>query len=612
MTRKKTDDEEDAEPPVAVKLVEHALSQYELGISESGEPFAVSRDKPHLAKMLRSSKPGGLRTELAAWFFREHNKVPASAALTDAMSVLEGTAAQRPTTKLHLRVADHDGHIYIDSGDPEGTVYIIGGGRWKIGTPPPGVVFRRTQLTGVMATPSATPNINALWKFCNIDALDRTMLVAWLVHAIIRPESAHAILSLAAEQGSAKSTLTRFLVSLIDPSPVELRKPPKDAESWVVAAYASWTVAIDNMTGTVPEWLAASLCRACTGEGDVKRALYTDNDVSVIALRRNIVINGIDLQVAQGDLGDRQLPIRLPRISGNRKTDDQVRSEWAAVRPDVFAGLLGIAAKVHRALPDTRIANLPRLADYGLILAATDHILKTEAYDKFLEQIVRTAADTLEGSFIEAILKANYACDKLSAAEILTALTPTSKEWHPPKTWPTTARSVTAQLTRHAPALRTQGWSIDNDNAANQDNRVKWTITPPDGVPPHADLSGKKAVFNSLTRDDTQTPSSEPIRAGELNEPHELSDPPHELSDELDELSHELEKRDNSSRNIPLSCEHELTSQTSQESGKNLAPPGEATLFDLAEFKPPTGPGRCAACGHHVSKQGHRANCTAA
>lgn len=56
------------------------------------------------------------------------------------------------------------------------------------------------------------------------------------------------------------------------PSPVPLRQSPRDADSWVTAAAGSWVVALDNLSA-IPPWLSDSLCRAATGDGNVKRAL---------------------------------------------------------------------------------------------------------------------------------------------------------------------------------------------------------------------------------------------------------------------------------------------------------------------------------------------------
>jgi hypothetical protein len=123
------------------------------------------------------------------------------------------------------------------------------------------------------------------------------------------------------------------------PSPVPLRKPPRDPEGWVTAAQGSWVVALDNLS-TVPDWLSDSLCRAATGDGDVRRALYTDSDLAVFAFRRCIILNGIDVGALRGDLADRTLPINLDRIEESaRLTERQLNERWTQDQPRIFDDL---------------------------------------------------------------------------------------------------------------------------------------------------------------------------------------------------------------------------------------------------------------------------------
>jgi hypothetical protein len=179
---------------------------------------------------------------------------------------------------MHLRVADHEGTIYVDTGRPDGQVIRIVQGRWAVTNTAP-VRFLRTKLTGAMPLPPPDGDVMRLWDFVNVDAEDRPVPLAVLVAALIQCDVPHPVLALFAEQGSAKSTTTRMLVDLIDPSPVPLRQAPRNADSWVTAASGSWLVALDKLSA-IPPWLSDSLCRAATGDGNVKRALYTDADLA--------------------------------------------------------------------------------------------------------------------------------------------------------------------------------------------------------------------------------------------------------------------------------------------------------------------------------------------
>jgi 5S rRNA maturation endonuclease (ribonuclease M5) len=478
------DDDDTGEAPPrksqATRLVEMARSEYQLGSTDTDEPYATHPDRPHLAMMLRGGRTG-LRAELARRYFDENDSAATQSALADACTVLEGYAADAEPRRVDLRVAEHAGSAYIDMGDAAGRVIRIAEGRWYVEPSAP-VLFRRTKLTGQLVEPVTGGDLAALWEFVPIAVEDRPLLLALMVQALIQPDTPHPVLLLAAEQGSAKSTVTRSVVDLLDPSPVPLRKAPRDADGWVTAANASWVVALDNLSGVVPAWLSDSLCRASTGDGDVRRALYSDGDVSVFSFRRVVIGNGIDVTVTAGDLAERLLRIELPRIE-QRRADDDIAEAWQSARPDIMGGLLDLAARVHQRLRGLRVDDLPRMADYARVLAAVDAEMGADGMDRYRGKVQQAAADTLDAPLIAKLVTDRHGFDAKTSAEILDALTPAlnpdGSAWRPPKGWPSGPRAVTNQLTRNAPAMRAQGWYVEHDDGKNHRNATQWNIKPP-------------------------------------------------------------------------------------------------------------------------------------
>ncbi|MBI3213169.1 MAG: hypothetical protein HYZ38_05075 [Mycobacterium sp.] len=481
------EDDKSARRSVASQLVDMGRSAYTLGVTDSDDPYGVSNDHPHLAMMLRGGKTG-LRAELARQYFDAHNSVPSQQALADACNVLEGFATQEPPQRVYLRVAELGRAVFIDMGDIAGQVIEIRDGSWQVVTAAP-VLFRRTKLTGQLPQPHRGGQLSELWDFVPIDKLDRPVLLAVLVSALVQTDVPHAILALLAEQGSAKSTITRLLVSLVDPSPVPLRQPPRDQDGWTTAASASWVVALDNLSGEIPSWLSDCLCRAATGDGAVKRALYTDSDVSVQSFRRCCIVNGVDLVIGRGDLAERLASIALPRVT-KRRPEDELAAAWETARPRVLGGLLDLAAKVHQRLPAVKVDDLPRMADFAKVLAAVDEIHGTEGLARYREQSRRAAADTLDVPLIAELVAAGRPYNEATSAEILAAINAAASsagpDWRIPRGWPKNARAVTGLLTRHAPALRSIGWTVDNDKGANKDGVTRWTIEPGETCPKSA------------------------------------------------------------------------------------------------------------------------------
>ncbi len=460
---------------MATTLVETARSGFVFGVTNAGEPFAVPRAGPKVTSLLRGGKPS-LRSILARNYFVDTGRAATQAALADALLVLEGLAYDTDEAELHLRVAEHDGAFWLDLGDPTGRAVRITGDGWTVEDRAP-VLFRRSALTSPLPTPTPGGDLGELWERMNVEHDDRPLIAAWIV-AALHPNIPHPILDLEGEQGNGKTTVQRTIVSVIDPSPVPSRKPPRDADSWVTAASGSWVVGLDNLS-TVPDWLSDSLCRAVTGDGDVRRRLYTDGDLAVFAYRRSIIITGIDLGALNGDLAERLLPIRLASIDGaNRLEESELWPGWEAAHPRILGAVLDLAARVARVVPSVHLDTKPRMADFAMVLAAVDVVLGTDGLGRYLDKQGSLASESLTNdSFIMALLSTLNSTFTGTSAELLNMFTYRER---PPKDWPRNAREVTVRLRRQAPTMRKSGWQIDDDGGANKTNAVRWNITRPE------------------------------------------------------------------------------------------------------------------------------------
>ncbi len=463
---------------VATELIELARATYRFGTSTTGDTFGIPLEGPPVTFMLRGGKQS-LRAELAHRYFTLHHKAASSQALTDATLTLEGIG-QEWQTELHLRVApnpDGDRSTWIDLGDNTGRAIHITDQGWSLEQRAP-VLFRRTVLTDALPEPVAHgQGLDVLWRLLNVEPDDRPLVAAWLVAALV-PGIPHPTLALFGEQGTGKTTATKLLVSIIDPSPVPARKPPRDADAWISAAAGSWVVALDNLS-TIPHWLSDSLCRAVTGDGDVRRRLFTDGDLHVFAFRRAIVFNGIDVGSLNGDLADRVLPINLERIGDADRLDEaQLWPTWNDVHPHVLGAVLDLAASVFQQLPLVDLPVRPRMADFARILAATDNTLSTTGLDRYLAKQGTLAADSLDTDPFVAALVAHIHCSWAgTAGELLACLTPHDES--APKGWPDNARAASGRLKRWAPVLRKVGWTVTDDGGRNKAKIARWTLQPP-------------------------------------------------------------------------------------------------------------------------------------
>lgn len=455
-------DGSDGKPSQATRLVALARRQFRIVLGTDGKCYAVPLEGAQLALTLRGEN--GLRTRLARAYFDETSSAAGASAIADAMTVLEGQAVDTEPEPVALCIARHDGLLVLDLGTPDGRAVVIGPDGWEILDASP-VLFRRTRLTSPLPTPVRTgageaDGLDRLRGLLNVSESGFRLLVGWLVAALF-PDIPHPILALAGEQGTAKSTTGRTLVSLIDPSPAPLRAAPKDARAWTVQAAASWTVMLDNVS-TIPAWFSDTLCKAVTGDGMVERALYTDDDVNVLSFQRVIGMTTIDAGALRGDLAERLLMVELDPIPASaRRTDDAVKAAYEAAAPAVLGAILDLTAQVLAELPTVNVAELPRLADFAKILAAIDQVNGWTTLADFTALAKEITEAVIEADpFADAVRalihdKRTWAGTAGRLLELLPAPDGAAKGW------PRTARGVSGHLRRVAPALRKHGVGIE-------------------------------------------------------------------------------------------------------------------------------------------------------
>ncbi len=459
-------------PSQADQLVALAESRYTLAVSPAGEPVAVPLLGPQIARMLRGGGTS-LRAELAAAYSDSHGKAPSAQALADALLVLEGRAQGGERRELHLRVAQVGASVVLDLGDTSGRAVRVDPGRGWTVLPGSPVLFRRSKLTGALPEPVKGGDLAELWDLLNVAPADRPLILAWLIAALL-PGIPHPVLGFLGEQGTGKSTNGKIVASVLDPAPAQLRTAPRDVEGWAVAASGSWVVGLDNVS-TIPAWLSDALCRAVTGDGMVRRALYTDDGLSVLAFRRALLLTAIATDALRGDLADRLLAVECQRIPARRRRlDQQLAEDWTQAHPRVLGALLTLAAQVLAALPEVRLDQLPRMADFARILAAVDRVLGTDGCSRYLGQGKALAAEVVDADPVAAAVRQHVTQQGEwtgTAAELLAQVTPERT----PKDWPATARGMTAALTRAAPALRSLGITVDQRREAGTGRRL-WCL----------------------------------------------------------------------------------------------------------------------------------------
>lgn len=384
---------------VADRLVTMAMEHFTL-VRSKGAAFAIANHGGNLAMMLDQTGP--VRERLARMFHRKYGKVPSGTAMNDAMTVLRGAALDQPHTPVYLRVARDGEGVSIDLGDPSGRTVHVAPAGWRIQDRSP-ATFKRTSLGEELPLPEAGGSLDAIREFMNVTDECWPLLLGWMEAALIE-NIAHPILFIGGVHGSGKSTLAKHVAGLIDPSTATLRSLPRDLESLAISVSNTWFTVFDNVSD-IPTWLSDALCRIVTGDALVTRKLYSNTEPSAMSYRRPIGITAIDAGALRGDLADRSLMLDLAPMNGKqRRSDSALDEHYRKSRPRLVGALLDLLSKILQVLPAIRVDELPRMGDFGRVLAAMDACLGTDALERYKAQFGRVAVAVVESDAVGAAI----------------------------------------------------------------------------------------------------------------------------------------------------------------------------------------------------------------
>jgi hypothetical protein len=173
----------------------------------------------------------------------------AEQAISSELDLLEARAQfDAPERSVHVRVAEHEGHIYLDLADEHWRAIEIGPDGWRVNRCPP-VRFRRPAGMLPLPVPEKGGSIETLLPFLNLSSRnDFVLVVAWLL-ATLRPSGPYPLLAISGEQGSAKTVLSKMLKALVDPNVAPVRALPREERELMIAANNGYVLAFDNLSG---------------------------------------------------------------------------------------------------------------------------------------------------------------------------------------------------------------------------------------------------------------------------------------------------------------------------------------------------------------------------
>ena len=416
---------------------------------------------------------------LSQAFYWTTNKGCNRNALSDAMNTIEARAKDRCKKRcnVYIRVANSGDRIYINPCDEKWHAIEVDADGWRVLDKPP---IHFTRKRGMSAFPNLEgldgtdkkgaallgASIDSLKSFLNIEENDFPLVIGWLM-AALGGSAPYPILVLQGEQGTGKSTTSKVIRSLVDPSTSPLRSPPREIRDLLVSAVNNHVVVLDNLSGLPPD-ISDALCRLSTGGAIDARQLYTNLEQVLVEIQRPVIVNGIDDIATRPDLAERSIILNLPGIRDDDRQDE--KTFWAnfeKARPQILALLLDGLVMALKCRDSVKLEHKPRMADFALWAKAAepafgwddDEFIK--AYGKNQNEAVAAGIDASPvGTALLALMAER---DRWSGkpTELLAALEDIAGERQAKsRAWPQSTKGLANILKRLAPPLRKVGVEV--------------------------------------------------------------------------------------------------------------------------------------------------------
>lgn len=264
---------------------------------------------------------------------------------------------------------------------------------------------------------------------------------------------------------------------MIDPSVLSVLSLPNKKNELVQQLSHHWLPIYDNLQ-KIQGWQSDCFSRACTGEGDSRRELYTDDDDVFFHYRRCIVLNGINNVVTQPDLLDRLFSLRFERIpEDRRRTEEEIFREFEMSKARILGGILNVLSEALAIRPTIKLRQLPRMADWTLWGCAVAEAMgygKAAFLDAYYTNIGEMNLEALRESIIgECILefmadKARWTGMPTEFYDAIDQIADNLKIDKKSGGYPKAANALTGMLNTIIPNLADEGIRVIRDRSRKQ------------------------------------------------------------------------------------------------------------------------------------------------
>ena len=317
-----------------------------------------------LNKQCISLRSKQIKFYLTKRMWETHGKPISTEILKETLNVLEAQAHfDNPQITLFNRVgkmSDGDESFCYDLVN--GKVVKISPNGWEISESP--ILFQRYPHQKEQAIPTRGGDPWILFKHLNVKSENRLFVLCYIVSCFI-PNIAHPVFYPHGDHGSGKTTASKMIKGLIDPSEILTLSLQDNKNELLQQLDHHWMPFFDNIS-SLPPWASDLLSQVCTGGGFSKRQLYTDEDDIIRSIKRCIGLNGINVSIYKPDLFDRTIFLPFDRIQDNqRKEEIELLEEFERDKPLILGGIFDTLSKAMSIHHGVHLPWMPRMADFA-------------------------------------------------------------------------------------------------------------------------------------------------------------------------------------------------------------------------------------------------------
>jgi len=298
-------------------------------------------------------------------YYRETGKAPSKEAMSQALGMFESFAYDSEVRHdLKLRVKEVNGNFYYSLNNDNKEIIKVSDRLAKIiQTKKP--YFTSNRNTAAQVKPDLdNGDIKLLLKYLNLKHAYQTVLLLVYIVTCMIASIPHAILIICGEKGAAKSTTSRMIKSIVDPSNSDILSMPSTLENLELILTSNYMPVFDNID-SINQAVSDIFCIASTGGSVIKRKLYTNSDMHIATFKQCLILNGISVVATKADILDRSLLIELERIKEQDLQDEKTLwKNFEKDKPAILGGIFNLLQKALNLYETVKLEKSFRMADF--------------------------------------------------------------------------------------------------------------------------------------------------------------------------------------------------------------------------------------------------------